>query len=363
MIANVWLVAKREIRSQLAGRAIKVSFVIMVVLALGGTWAAGYFSGNMSDDETDGSGVKVAYVGAALPEGQTPPGIDLVPVGGEGEAETMLLDGQVEAVVSVGENGRTVVTAVDQTPENVVAAFTVTPEIRLLDPPKVPGALAYIGPVLSGILFFMLVMMFGQATASNTVVEKQTRVVEILLTAVPAKVLMAGKVLGNAVLALAQVVGLLVAVAIGTRLGGMANLLTLISPSLVWFLVLFAFGFVMYSSILAGAASTVSRLEDVGAAIAPITYLMMIPYILVVSMPWYGPVQTALSFIPFSSPMAMPGRILMGDVPWWQPAVALALLALTTWGAIVLGGKLYTNSLLRMGGRVKWKQALASSGR
>ncbi|MFC3399265.1 ABC transporter permease [Microbacterium amylolyticum] len=58
-------------------------------------------------------------------------------------------------------------------------------------------------------------MTFGAPVASSVVEEKATRIVEILLSAIPARALLAGKVLGNTVIAMSQILLLVVAVAIG----------------------------------------------------------------------------------------------------------------------------------------------------
>jgi ABC-2 type transport system permease protein len=357
MISRVWLVAQREMRSQLSGKALKISFIIMVVLALAGTWAAGAFLGGDDDGgEAESDRIKVAVVGQ-LPEGAVAAELEQVPADTPEQAADLVREGTVEAAVVV-QDGATTVVGLTDVPQQVVDALTVMPEVSLLSPPRVPQALVIVSATVSGVLFMMLVVMFGQVAANNTVVEKQTRVVEILLTAVPAKVLMAGKVLGNAILALSQVAGLLLAAALGVVLGGQTDMLKLLSASMIWFLVLFVFGFVLYSSLLAGCAALVSRMEDVGSAIQPVIWLLMIPYMLQVAAPSAQSLQTWMSFIPLSSPMAMPARLMTGQAAWWEPLVALVILAVTTYGAILLGGKLYSSSLLRMGGRVKLKEAL-----
>jgi ABC-2 type transport system permease protein len=210
-----------------------------------------------------------------------------------------------------------------------------------------------------GLCFMMVVMLFGQTTAQNTVVEKQTRVVEILLAAVPAKVLMAGKVLGNAALALGQVALLVVAALAGLALGGNASVLSMVGPALIWYLVFFIFGFVLFASLMAGSAALVSRMEDVGAVLQPTVWLVMIPYIVSVGFSDNRLVMAVASYVPISSPVAMPLRVLMGEASAWEPWLALALMLVTVWGAIALGGRIYAYSLLRTGSRVKFREALA----
>ena len=360
MMQRWWLVAEREIKTQLRSKAYQISFVVLLLVGFFGALVGGLLakdSGPLGDGGVIAR-TEVAVVGE-LPEQAMAAGLRAVPVSSLEEAAAQVLDGSVTAaVVTDAVEGQLLLLAKDKVPDNVVEALTVSPVVQLLDPPRIDPLIHMIATLGCGILFFTVVMMFGQIAAQNTVVEKQTRVVEILLTAVPARSLMAGKVLGNAVLALAQVAGMLLALLLGLTATGWTGSLSLVSGSMVWFLVLFIVGFVLFSSLLAGSAALVSRIEDISAVIFPVLLLAMVPYMLVVYSSESQGLQRALSFVPFSSPMAMPARLLTGTVAWWEPLVALVILLVTTYGAIWLGGKLYENSLLRTGARVKWSEAL-----
>ena len=87
--------------------------------------------------------------------------------------------------------------------------------------------------------------------------------------------------------------------------------------------------------------------------------LILAPYFMVIFF-WNNPtVLTVMSYVPFSAPVAMPTRLFLGQAAWWEPLVSLVILAVTCILAIVLGAKIYENSILRMGGRVKLGEALA----
>jgi len=71
-----------------------------------------------------------------------------------------------------------------------------------------------------------------------------------------------------------------------------------------------------------------------------------------------GPALTALSFVPFSAPVAMPVRmVLEGGVPVWQPVAALALLVVCASAVVLVAARLYEGSLLRTGGTTSLAQA------
>jgi ABC-2 type transport system permease protein len=172
------------------------------------------------------------------------------------------------------------------------------------------------------------------------------------------RALLAGKVVGNSIMALGQIVAIALLVGIGMAVTGQRVLLADLGPAIGWFAVFFAFGFVMIAALFAATASMVSRQEDVGSTTAPVTYLVMIPYFLVIFFNDNPVVMAIMSYVPFSAPVGMPVRIFLGSAEWWEPILALVILAVTTAGVIVLGSRIYRNSLLRMGGRVTIKQAL-----
>ena len=72
--------------------------------------------------------------------------------------------------------------------------------------------------IVLGTLFYMVCLMFGMAIAQSVVEEKQSRIVEIIASAIPLRLLLTGKVLGNTVLAFGQMVLFVVAGLIGLRI-------------------------------------------------------------------------------------------------------------------------------------------------
>jgi ABC-2 type transport system permease protein len=234
----------------------------------------------------------------------------------------------------------------------------VAPRVELLDPKAVGFTESYFAGFGFAFMFFMMVMMFGNTVAQNTVVEKQTRIVEILLAAVPTRVLLAGKVLGVCVVAIGETVVICLAAWVGLLYSGMSKLLSLLTAPLWWYVVFFAVGFVLFASLFAACASLVSRMEDVAYAIQPVTFLLLLPYILVISLGTVPLAMAILSYIPFTSTVAMPVRLFQGEAAWWEPLISLALLVAATVGVIALAAKVYERSILRMGSRLTLRQVL-----
>lgn len=236
------------------------------------------------------------------------------------------------------------------------------PEITPLEPvPAVDGAQIVAGYV-AGILLFLALMTTGQLVAQGVVEEKSSRVVELLLATVRPWQLMAGKVLGIGLVGLLQV-ALVVGAGVATAASlGLVDTSSLdLGATAVWAIVWFAIGFASYALVLAALASLVSRQEDVASVIAPVTAVMVVPYIIAVSVgPWApdSPLVATLSYIPFCAPLVMPVRIALGAVAGWQILVAvamsLALLPLLVW----LAGRIYSAAVLHSGSRVNLGDAL-----
>jgi ABC-2 type transport system permease protein len=94
--------------------------------------------------------------------------------------------------------------------------------VELLDPSSVNPGLRYLVALGFGLIFFMAALTFGSTIAQSVVEEKQTRVVELLISAYPVQALLAGKVIGNTILAMGQIIGLAAIAIVGFTVTGRA---------------------------------------------------------------------------------------------------------------------------------------------
>src|SRR5690606_22639547 len=287
------------------------------------------------------------------------PDVEVTEVASAEEVRELVADGTVAAgVVGSPTEGFTVIG--DRTaPEGIIQALSVTPQVELLDPDAPNPMLTYFIGLGFGLVFFMSALTFGSTIAQSVVEEKQTRIVEILMASVPVRVLLAGKILGNSILAFAQIVLIAALAGVGMLTTGQDILLADVGPSIVWFAVFFAFGFVLLAALFAATSALVSRMEDVGSVTSPVTMLVMIPYFLVIFFNNNPLVLAIMSYVPFSAPVGMPMRVFLGTAEWWEPLLSLALLVITTVVVVMIGSRVYANGLLKTGARVKLSEALA----
>jgi len=352
-VQSAVLVADREVRMRLRSKAFIVSSAILLLAVIASIVAGSIFGASAATSVT-----RVAVVGDSRPFAQVS-SLDVTEVSSRGEAEQLVRDGDVEAAIIPG-NGTTGIRilALDEAPSGLVQLLSVTPEVTLLEPADQNGSLAYLVGLGFGIVFFMAATLFGTTIAQSVVEEKASRVVEILMSAISARALLAGKVIGNTILAFGQIVLIAAAAIVGLVVTGQDALLGDLGPSIVWFVVFFAVGFVLLAALFASAAALVSRQEDIGAVTTPVMMLVMIPYFLIVFAWDNDLVLTIMSYVPFSAPIGMPMRIYLGTAEWWEPLLSLVVIVATTVVVVLLGSRIYSNSLLRTGARVKLLDAL-----
>ena len=209
------------------------------------------------------------------------------------------------------------------------------------------------------ILLFTALNLYGSYVLTGVVEEKSSRVVEVLLARVQPADLLAGKVAGIGLLGIGQfaMLGAVAAVTLQAvhppRLPAGATLL--IAGVVAWFILGYAFYSVLYGSL--GALA--SRTEDAQAAIAPVTVIMVLIYLgafAAVARPhaWW---VTACSLFPPTAPIFMPLRTALTSVPAWQVAAAVILMIASTFALMRVGGRVYRGAVLRMGQRVRLRQA------
>ncbi|MEV6285005.1 ABC transporter permease [Kribbella sp. NPDC051770] len=375
------LVALREISTKLRDKTFIGSTLFMLVVVMAAVIIPALLAGNGSPDKVavlndagarivqtadqfngdDGlESLRVADRGAAeqaVTSGDA--AVALVPadngyvVLGDDEVDSGIGNALREAVVSLGMFDNAAKAGL--TPEQLQAGTAV--QEQLLNPGPLPELAAQFVNIGLALAFYMTALGFGMMIAQSVVQEKESRVVEILAAAIPIRALLWGKVVGNTVMALTQIVVIAGASLIGLLVTGQADILDVIAPVAGWFVVFFVLGFLALAGLWAVAGSLATRQEDLGSTTLPGQMILMIPFFFSVFAG--GTAKTWASFVPIASSMAMPGRMLTEDVPVWQPLVAIALLLVATVLIVRLGARLYERTLLQTGRKLGYREALA----
>ena len=247
-----------------------------------------------------------------------------------------------------------------------------------------------------GVLIYIFIFVYGSQTMQGVIDEKTSKIVEVIVSSVKPFQLMMGKILGIASVGLLQfliwilLIGVVTPLVLGmfglempqdqmmnemnrtmgnnegvqmaSRAAGIARFLQSIGElnlGYIAFVFLFYFigGYLLYGALFAAVGSSVDSIQESQQFMFPITVPLLIAYfglfMFILDDP-HGPVSFWFSVIPFTSPIAMVGRLGFG-VPDWQLALSMILLiggfVLTTW----IAGRIYRVGILMSGAKVNYK--------
>lgn len=382
-VSSAWtLVARREVMVKLTDRAFVLGTVFTLVLIAG---FLGYsaWDASRTTDYTVVSTAADRSVADRLPavanrsDGEVAVTVRTVPDEAaaraeltDGEADGWLHragDGWVLTTESEEEDGLTRVATdavreaslesqaqrLGTTAQQLEAGSTVTTQLLRGDAQR--AQLASGVSFAFAFLFYIATLTFGLTLANSVVEEKQSRIVEIIATSIPVRQLLIGKVAGNSVLAISQMVLYAGVALVGLSFTPYKSFVPAISGPVVWFLVFFVAGFVALAALWAVAGSLASRSEDVQSTSTPMTMLVMAVFFGALFVD--GTTKVVLSFVPPFSAVLMPTRLLEGTAQWWEAVLALGLLLAAAAAVVGVAERLYRRSLLQTGGKLSMRQA------
>lgn len=255
-------------------------------------------------------------------------------------------------------------------------------------------------PMMTSIILFMFIFVYGQMVAQAIATEKTSKVMELLLTSIKPLAVIIGKVLAIGCVALAQiaiigtVTGTATAIAapfgfIGALSSGIAGdaaadsaAISEVSSavgeifanfnigSVLLFIVVFILGFLFYALVAGLAGASVSRIEDLQSAMQPMAligvlgfYLAYFPSMSNIDGDGGSNILTLLSrYLPISSPFSLPSAILMGEMSGAEVAISIGVLAVFVALMAMLVAKIYETIILHNGDRIKLGEMLKMAG-
>lgn len=380
---GLWvLVARREIRVKLTDRTFLYSTGFMVaflVLCLGISAFLAERTQTFRLATTPSAQAMAQVVAEAAPSLDENVRVEVRAVPDEESARAAVSDGDVDAWLHLGTDGWVLTTkSRSQEPLEAVVAEVVRAQvlrsnlsehgISAADLERGTGVQAeflegdseratvvrFVGFAFA-MMFYLATVVLGMSLAQSVLEEKQSRIVEIIVTAIPVRQLLAGKIVGNTVLALGQIVVYLVIGVIGLSLSSYRTVVPELSGPMAWFVVFFLAGFVALACLWAVAGALSARSEDLQFTAAPLTFATMGVFFGGIFL--QGTWRVVGSFVPPLSAVLMPMHLLAKEATWWQALISLALLLAFSVVTLVVGERLYRRSLLQTGGKVGWRQA------
>jgi ABC-2 type transport system permease protein len=381
-----WLVARRELRIRVKTRVFVVTTAILLIAIALAVALPAALSGKNKPDRIGVVGAVTPTISGIITEAGRASGGQAVAVAQPSlaAAETALRNGDLSAVLVPsaqiivkqvplgGVTGSVAslaqIAGLSKLIETVPGAASavahgVTLPVHGLEPPSTSLSARLTG-LFTVIIVWVLISVYGSQIALGIGEEKSSRVVEVLLSTVRPVQLLIGKVLGIGLLALAQAVGMLVVfiiagLASGSSLVHGAELGVVIAGGI--FVVL---GYAFYCTAYAAAGSLVSRQSDVNSTIMPVQLPLILAYALTFTVIYANGASTffhVLGFLPPTAPIAMVVLYAAGDVPVWQVAVAAVLTAAGTVWMARIAVRIYSNSILKTGPRISFRQAIKES--
>ncbi len=369
---SVWLVARREIleRGRSRGFILSVGFTTLIVI---GSFLvpALLFGGESvtkvgvvepappalssaiqaSADRFDHKVAISTYPDAAAADAALTAGtVDVVvevPADLSGPGEVRFkekTDASVAQIISAATIALRVQTVLDASnvDQGSLAAAQQPPGVAALDPQTEDDQARFLFANIGAVLILIGIFTFGYSVLTGVVEEKQSRVVEVVLSTVRARDLLMGKVLGIGVLGVVQLVVFVLAALIAALATDRLALPTTTPGAVALLIVWFVLGYLLYSTALGFLGALASRMEEASNASTPVTMIAMISYFVaifaVISEP-DGTVATIATFLPPSAPFVVPLRAAFDAIPPWQIGVSALITMVGIWVLFVIGAQ------------------------
>jgi ABC-2 type transport system permease protein len=225
------------------------------------------------------------------------------------------------------------------------------------------------GNVIIPAIFGLLLALSLQAASLYMVEglgdEKESRLIEVLLSSVSPRQLLTGKVLGLGAAGLVQVVVWLASLPLllnlaSSTIGGFFSTIQLPANFLVLGIIYFVLGYLLFAALSAGVGAISSSARD-GQPIAMI-------YALLVFVPlWFAsllfmfpdsPIWTVLTIFPITAPIEVMLRLGVAGIATWELVTSLVVMVLSILGALALSVKAFRVYLLMYGKRPAWGEII-----
>ena len=392
---SIWLVARRELLERGRSRGFIFSMLFTTAIIIGSFTLPALLLGG--DDVTRIGVVQPAPTGLDqaihTTAGVLDQEIELRPYADTASGQTGLESEEVAALLSVpadlSSSGELVFrqsadAGVQAVVNSAVAALRVNevltdagvdtaalqaaqtpPTIRALDPPEEGSDARFLIANIGAVLILIGIFSFGFTVLTGVVEEKQSRVMEVVLSTVLPRDLLMGKVLGIGLLGLVQLAVFVVAGLVAASLTQDFSIPATTPGAAVQLVVWFILGYTLYSTALGVLGALASRMEEASNASTPVTMIAMVSYFVGIFAVLNDPrslVAVVGTFIPMSAPFVVPMRAALGAITPVEIVLAAAITLVAIYGLFVVGGRVYSGAALQTAGRMKLRDAWRSAG-
>ncbi len=392
---SIWLVARREIVERGRSRGFVLSVLFTTVLVIGSFVVPPLLIGD--GDRTTVGVIEPAPTGLATAidavAGQFERDLAIESFDDPAAASSALQRGTIDAVVVVPADltaaGRIeFAESPDQGLAQIVSAAVVglrvdavldasdvdqvalaaaqqPPTVVALDPETEVDEGRFLVANIGAVLILVGIFSFGFTVLTGVVEEKQSRVVEVVLSTVRPRDLLIGKVLGIGVLGVVQLFVFVGAALGAATLTDSLTLPTTTPGTLIQLALWFVLGYTLYATALGFLGALASRMEEASNASTPVTTVAIVSYFVAIFGVMDDPdglVATVATFLPPSAPFVVPLRAAFEAIAPWEIGVAIATTLAGIWILFTVGARVYAGAVLQTAGRMKIRDAWRSAG-
>ncbi|MFH0902753.1 MAG: ABC transporter permease [Pseudomonadota bacterium] len=234
------------------------------------------------------------------------------------------------------------------------------------------GAASFVVGYIAMLVTYIGILLYGQNVLRSVILEKTSRVVEVIVSTVRPFAFMAGKILGVGTLGLLQmgiwaVMALLLLryrVALLGMLGvsqpGSWSIPPFGLDAVVIVLLFFLLGYFFYASLYAAVGALCNSDQEAQQVQTPVTLLLVVPAICMplIGNDARGPEAVVLTQIPFTSPVLVPMRYLLGGVQSAELVLSAVVLLVSIAAAVWLSAKVYRIGILMYGKRPSLREII-----
>jgi ABC-2 type transport system permease protein len=243
--------------------------------------------------------------------------------------------------------------------------FAVTKNGDVSDAGAVASALRVVVPLLFMVLFMMSVMITSGYLLQGTALEKENKVVDVLLASASPDEIMGGKLIGLGGAGMLQI-GVWLSLLLIAGAGALPMLLSG-HVDVPWAaaglaIPLFPIAFLFFGSLMLGVGSLGSNpreAQQLGILGSLVGALPMFMLALLLREP-HGTVARVLTWLPTSAATVIVLRASLDpeSLAWWEVAGGIATLVASTWLAIRIGARVFRVGLLSSGARPSFREVL-----
>ena len=395
---NVWLIAKREYLERVRTKAFLLS-TILIPLLMGGGIVGSIVAGGRAKSTSHITVISqdqqlATDLQAELQNGKdSRMTVDVISPGNSETRQTLdamlsdkQLDGYLWITPAATPNARPTFAYTPRSTADIATKGAITSALRavlmrerlshqgmvstdvdsLMQPVKVDTTQAgknadttssFVAIYVLFFLMYMVILLYGMNVARSIIEEKTSRVFEVLLATIRPEEMMAGKMIGVGSVGLTQVaVWLATAILLtsSTLISSMAGggiHVSLSAMQIIFFVVYFLLGYLLYSSVAAALGAMVNseqELQQLNMFLVMPLAGCMFALAPVISNP-SGPIARVISLIPFCTPLIMYLRISLAMPPVWEIALSVVLMLITICAILWVASRIYRVGILMYG--------------